>query len=159
MEKDIFGLIHLLLSCFVSLYGVVSTKSSIDKLFMYYILIVNISWTFYNGECLLSLLHKELNGVKKDSAKATDMMPWFENEKYYDLFIWGTSFLIMVSVIRVFSRNHIPFIMTFIFLFMNFTYLLLVRHYNDCKNVKFLTIQCIYKIYYVYLLFYVYYNV
>lgn len=159
MEKDIFGLIHIFLTVFVSIYGVVFNKSTLDKLYIYYILFLNISWTFYNGECILSLLYKELNNMKKNSSKATDMMLWFESEKHYDIFIWANSILIMASVIRVFYRNNIPLIMIFIFLFMNLTYLLLTRQYNDCKNLTFLTIQGIYKIYYIYLLGYAYYNV
>jgi hypothetical protein len=159
MEKDIFGLMHLVLTCFTALYGIFFKKSTLDKLYIYYILVVNISWTFYNGECLLSLLHKELNNVKKDSSKSIDIMLWFDSDKHYEIFIWANSILIMFSVIRVFYRNNIPPLMIFIFLFMNLTYLLLTRHFNDCKNLTFLTIQGIYKIYYVYLLIYAYYNV
>jgi len=159
MKKDIFGLIHLLSAFLMTIYGIVSKKSSLDLVFIYILIVVHLSWTFYNGECLLTLIHSNLTGSKSATARATDLLAWFENEKQYDMFMLISCILLSISTIRVFYRNYIPILLICIYLFTDFTYVFLIRYYNDCKNVTFLTIQGIYKIFYIYLLFYVYYNV
>ena len=160
MEKEIFGLLHIILTCMSSGYGLVTSKNWIDKYYIYYILTVLLSWTFFNGECLLSLFHKQFNKTKIDDVRATDMIAWFGNVRIHDTFIFICSMLTMFSIIRVFYRNYIPIIFIFLFIVMSIIYMKLIKYYNNrCNSLPFLLVQTIFKIYCIFLLIYVYYNV
>jgi len=159
MEKEIFGLLHIILTCMSSIYGLITPKSWLDKWYMYYILITILSWTLFNGECFFSLVFKTLNNVKSDHARADDMLLWFSHVNMYDTFILACSILTMLSIARVFYRNHIPIPLIILFTIMTIIYVKIIKYYkNRCDNVPFLVFQSMFKLYCIYLLVYVYYK-
>ena len=159
MEKEIFGLLHIFLTFLGSTYGLITTKNWLDKFYIYYILLLYISWTFFNGECLYSLLHKTVNRIESTHARADDMLLWFGDEKTHDTFILACSIFTMLSIMRVFYRNHIPIPLIALLIGFAFIYVQAIKKYkNRCSNVSFLTIQSMLKLYCMYLLVYVYYK-
>ena len=160
MEKEIFGLLHIVLTCMSSIYGLITTKNWLDKFYIYYTLITISSWTFFNGECLYSLLHKTVNRIESTHARADDMFVWFGDEKTHDTFILACSIFTMLSIAIVFYRNHIPIPWIALFILMTFIYIKAIKFYkNRCTNVPFLILQSMFKLYCIYLLVYVYYKI
>jgi len=154
---EIFGLLHIILTGMSSIYGLITTKSWLDKLYIYYICIICISWTSFNGECILSLVFKTLNNVKSDYARSDDMVLWFGDVRMYENFVLVCYISTMISIARVLYRNHIPIPLIILFTIMSIIYVKLIRYYkNKCDNVIFLSVQSIFKLLCIYLLVYVY---
>jgi hypothetical protein len=157
MEKEIFGLLHIILTITASIYGLVTSKSWLDNIYIYYTLTVYLSWTFFNGECLISLYHKYKYNLKSHNARSDDMVVWFGNLKIHDNFMFIMSILTIFSIFRVFYRNNIYILYIILFICMLSVYMKLIKYYkNPCVSLYFLLFQSIFKIFLIYLIFYVY---
>lgn len=145
------GLLHLIFALFISLYGFIFKKNSFDYIYILYICLVIVSWTFYNGECPLTYYIKKQQNNKyiagKDSTDLTDMYLLFGSKKIVDGFIFVSIFLNAVSEYIVLKRNNYSFFIQTGFPLAHILYTMSLRIYsgNLYNNAAFLTIQDSFK--------------
>ena len=48
------GVSHVIFSVFMSFYGFFIAKNDYDFLYIFFTVVIVISWTYYNGECSLT---------------------------------------------------------------------------------------------------------
>ena len=151
----LFGLLHLFITFFMSFYGF-TKKNALDTFYIIYVLIVFLSWTFFDGECILSIFYDKWNNIQTSAARANDMLVWFGNNvNYYNIFMIITSLVTIFSIWTVFKRNDIPSIVIISLLLLFIIYISLIKIYKNYKNnIRFIVVQFINKVYCLFLLFY-----
>lgn len=148
MYIKIIGFLHFIFAIFISTYGLFIKKNKYDNLYLFYIILLIISWTFYNGECLISYYTKKNND--KDYVAGTETS---DLQDIYEIFGKNSKniidniiiFSLMSNVISqyiVFSRNEYPDIISISVPFIYITYCIMLR--IKYSNLNF--IQDIYKI-------------
>jgi hypothetical protein len=151
MLIEIVGVIHLSFAIIASFYGFLFKKSWIDYLFIFYVLGIILSWTFYNGECLFTYYFKKKEDPNyipgEDSNDMKDMFTIIPNPFIANGIMAIKLFFHLLSEFIVLSRNKFPILLCYllpgIHLFYN---LCLYMFTNVYKNNTFLWIQDIIKI-------------
>jgi hypothetical protein len=142
---QIIGFCHFVLALFISFFFIFK-KSYYDYIFLYYSMGVLLSWTLFNGECVITYYIKLLNDNNyipgKDVNKNIDMY-LFDNSEYIMNIIINILMIIWwYCLYIVFSRNKIPIYISLSFISIFIFYkLLIILNENHHINNNFLFIQ------------------
>jgi len=151
MLIDIVGVLHLSISLVISFYPFIFKKSWFDYLFIISTLIITLSWTFYNGECLLTYYFKlkdDPNYIAgTNSTDVTDMYKNIPDPRLAD-FILVTKFLAhIISEFIVFSRNKFPKLVCYLVPFIHVIYTGSLYFFTNIpENEVFLAFQEVIKV-------------
>lgn len=123
MEK-IVGILHLLLFLFSTVYAYFFKKNWFDLYYLLYIFGCGLSWSIFNGECIISLfLKKRINPHYKmgEDISAEDLYAVlgkkYKTQMYY--FLIFSSLIQAYSIYLVLNRNNINgFYLGAIFLYL-----------------------------------------
>lgn len=122
------------IALFVFSYGVLFRKNPCDWAFLIVSLIVLIHWTFLNGECLVSYIHK--------SNKDPEYIAGSEVFNSKDIYVLGIPeevirsimgafvFVWAASIYFVMQRNGFPLSLNILFLSLNILFLFFFFVYN-----------------------------
>ena len=144
----ILGIIHLFFAIIIGIYGFIFKKNKFDLLYLFYNFIVAISWSFYNGECILTYWIKKYRDPKYIAGvNPTDLEDMYlllgSKELVYLIMTLGIV-LSPFSFYIVFKRNHFPFYFYFPFCISFLLYNVLLRFislkkqsnlYNNIQNI------------------------
>jgi hypothetical protein len=162
-DKSI-GILHAVLAIFISFYGILFNKNRFDNIYILYTIIVLISWTFYNGECILTYFIKKNKNkdyiAGNESTDLKDMYLAFGSKEYAYFIITISIFINVISLYLVLKRNNYPY---FIYYFVPFFHLLYalsmrIQPENLHKNKLFLISQEFFKYYFIINLIYIIYT-
>ena len=155
-KEIIIIFLHTVLTIFVAFYALVTSKNKFDFYYILYIYILFISWTFYNGECVLSYYYKRMNNNNYQAGanifELSDLDLTFLVGEYFNTFIFILlTILIISNLYIVINRNNYTVIngydFTFVILLIYIIYLLLMKIYAPNLQLKpdFLFLQEIIK--------------
>ena len=153
----IIGILHLLFAIFISFYGFIFKKNWFDMIFIYYTLLVLISWTYFNGECCLTYYIKKNQNQNyiagTESTDMKDMYLLFGSKEIAYVFVSITIIANITSEYIVLKRNGAANYICVILPFMHLLYTLLLRiySYNLHTNKIFLFLQEIFKLFFIFL--------
>ena len=154
----IIGIFHLFFAIFMSLYGILFKKSFFDYFYIFYTILLLISWTMYNGECLLTYyIKKHLNNnyiCGQDSTDLKDMYLLTGSKTLTYIFVFFTIFLNTLSEYIVLKRNNYPNYIYYGIPISHLIYNLMLRFFinNLYKNKLFLILKNIFKFYFIIML-------
>lgn len=149
----IVGILHFLLAIIIPFYGILFKKSWFDYIYILYTILVVISWTFFNGECMLTYYHKkqqnENYNAGEDSTDLTDMNSLFGSKEMVYYVITISIFLNAISEYIVLQRNQFSIYLYTTLPLFHIIYTMLLRiQTNLHKNELFLFTQEIFKLYF-----------
>jgi hypothetical protein len=155
INEKYVGLFHLFFAIFVSLYGILLKKSWLDYPYIFYTIIVLISWTFFNGECFLTYyIKKKANKNYIAGEESTDLKDMYlllgsKNISYFIITFF--TFVSAVSTYIVLKRNNYPSYIYYSLpsLSLLYTTSLRVSPINLHENKIFLFTQEIFKAYFI----------
>jgi hypothetical protein len=161
MSQALWGLVHLLHSVFIAAYAFIVPKHSIwDFLYVIWHILINLHWTYLNGECIVTYMHKKMLDPSYQPGQASVEMSDMAVALNKDVVQQVVAICVMftgVSLYIVMKRNAykptcivLPLVIAF------YTYLLLLR----IPNVMYFSIwQEVYKLFLITsILFFVYSN-
>ena len=154
---EIMPVFHLFLTVYIVIYGFISQKNSFDFLYFFIVYTINLSWTFYDGECLLTYYHNKTinpsyNG--KDTKLSDDMSTLFGKEvetvinKYYTIITFVAYIIYSISIYVVARRQNFPLFVIFMLLFITCSYCVTIMN-----NMNF---HSFYRIIYIGVLIYIF---
>lgn len=149
------GVMHILYAIFIAFYGLIFKKNSFDYIYIILTVFTVITWTFYNGECVLTYLikkNKDKNYIAgKESTDLTDMYLLFGSKEIIYFTVTISLFINMISLYLVLKRNNFPYFIYYpLPLFqLLYTISLRIEHKNLHKNKLFLISQNFFKIYFI----------
>lgn len=157
LEKNdkLIGVLHAFFALFISFYGLIFKKNWFDYIYLFYTIIVLISWTFYNGECVLTYLikkNKDKNYIAgTESTDLKDMYLVFGSKEIVYFIVTILLFINVISLYLVLKRNNFPYFIYYpLPLFqLLYTISLRIEHKNLHKNKLFLISQNFFKIYFI----------
>lgn len=158
INEKYVGLFHLFSSVFTSLYGILFKKSWLDYLYVFYTLIILISWTFFNGECALSYyIKKKANKNYIAGEESTDIKDMYLLLGSKNIAYFGVTFFTFVNVVStyiVLKRNNYPSYIYYSFPLLSLLYTISLRvsPINLHENKTFLFTQEIFKAYFILIL-------
>jgi len=151
----IIGFLHLVLTLFLSIYGLVIKKNWFDWLYMYYSIIVTLSWTFYNGECLLTYYIKKNKNVNyiagSNSTDLTDMYLLVGTKQSTHILMIIGLLLDTISLYIVFNRNGYSKFMSALIAGIHLIYVISLRVVS-IYNKYFLFFQQLVKLFFIFIL-------
>jgi len=126
--------LHIAVIIFVSFYVFLFTKNLFDYVYLFYIYVVILHWTFFTGECFVSYLYKRL---KYKDYKAGDNLNDNELTSLFDMKPRTVAILASIHILFVIfnlwvitQRNRIP-------LYLGITFIiLLLAMYISFKTFK-----------------------
>lgn len=133
----IISVFHALLTIFVMFYGYFTQKNSFDFFYLFYGYSVILSWTFFNGECLISYYYKKLTNSNDNSIYSHDLDVIFGEKyeailkKYHAPIFKIAEMLLLVSFYLVMARQKFPVIPIFILLFIHASYYITIINNMD----------------------------
>jgi len=161
--NTIVGILHFLFATIIPFYGILCKKSWFDYIYILYTILVIISWTFYNGECMLTYYHKKQQNKNynagEDSTDLTDMNILFGSKEIVYYVITITIFLNTISEYIVLQRNQFSiYLYTTLPLFHIIYTMLLRTQTNLHKNKEFLFLQEFFKFYFIIAFIFIFYK-
>jgi hypothetical protein len=136
--KEILLATHFSLMCYMAFYPFLCKKSVYDNLYLLFLYIVVLHWTFYR-ECVLAYYYKRL----EEPGYVTGSDPEIEFKRYFkghdqliDILSIIRNTLICIAIYMVASRNHIPFYIFFPFVLIGGLFILRHRFFNNCSVDK-----------------------
>jgi hypothetical protein len=151
----LIGIAHFLFALFIALYGILTKKNSFDTYYIYGMILLVISWTFYDGECPITYYLKKSKNKEyvagEDSNDLDEIFSSFNsNKNIVKKIIFISNFLEVYSLYIVSRRNHYPWYILNIVPLFTLIYLMLCRYIKQSyKSNIFLSFQFIVKIYFV----------
>jgi hypothetical protein len=149
------GVLHILYAIFMSCYGLIFKKNSFDYIYIILTVFTVITWTFYNGECVLTYLikkNKDKNYIAgTESTDITDMYLLFGSKEIVYFIVTISLFIYMISLYLVLKRNNFPYFIYYPLPLFQLLYAISLRieHKNLHKNKLFLISQNFFKIYFI----------
>jgi hypothetical protein len=147
---NLISYIHFLGSIFTLLYPFIIPKNKYDYLYIYYIILLNLSWMIFNGECFISLIFKKIKNKKYEigSNINADDIKNITGSKFYNIYIRLCLLLNSLSFIYVIYRNDYPkylymfllFSITYGFFYLNFENQNILLKYKIFKIFKYIFI-------------------
>jgi hypothetical protein len=142
--------LHMALGVFLTFYGIVFSKSWFDYVYLIFMYLMVVHWTFLNGECIVSYHFKRLNDpayIMGEDVNENEIDVVFKDYPYtvkiamfLKNLIWTITLYLVLKRCK-FSKN-----MTFVFTFLFFIYHMTRTFTTDhCKNEPFLIFQEIIK--------------
>jgi len=128
---EIIPFLHFFVSFLLSLYGFLTKKNWFDFYYLLYNYITVLSWTFYNGDCLITYYYiKQTNPNYKagDFRENSDLHLVFGKKyvnllkKYHSLLVGILFSLSVCSIYRVFIRNNFSIVSIFLMLSFYISY-------------------------------------
>jgi len=135
----IISVFHALLTIFVMFYGYFTQKNRFDFFYLFYSYSVILSWTFFNGECLISYYYKKLTNSTNNSIYSHDLDVIFGKKyeavlkKNHKLIFKIVEMVLLVSFYLVMVRQRFPMISIFLLLFIHASYYITITnnmHYH-----------------------------
>jgi len=165
LEKNdkLIGTIHILYAVIMAFYGLIIKKNWFDYFYIYLTIFTVITWTFYNGECVLTYLikkNKNKNYIAgTESTDLTDMYLLFGSKEIVYFIVTVSLFINAISLYLVLKRNNFPYFIYYLLpLFqLLYTISLRIQHKNLHKNNLFLISQNFFKFYFIINLIYILY--
>jgi hypothetical protein len=114
---DIISILHGLLASFLNIYGFIIKKNWFDFYYLFYIYLVAFSWTFYNGDCLITYYYnkqKNKNYKPGNFKEESDLHHILGKEyipflrKHHVLIVSLLVIFCILSMYRVMVRQNIP---------------------------------------------------
>lgn len=148
-DKLFYGIIHWLFSVFMAFYAFFfSTKNPFDYVYLYIMMLVILSWTIHNGECVVSYWIKREEDPKYEAGQATneagDMVLAKDYQEIINIVLFIGQFITCIGLYIVFTRNHvskfisIPTVLTYII------YKMVTRLNDDhLHNTLFMEVQSV----------------
>ena len=152
------GISHFLFAYFISLYGIFTKKNSFDFFYIFGIILLVTSWTFYDGECIITYYIKKSKNnnyiAGEDSNDLDDIFSSFNQTKNIaKQIIFFSNFLLVISLYLVLNRNNYPWYIKNVIPLFTFIYLMSCRYIKQSYKSKiFLGFQFIVKIYFIFVL-------
>jgi hypothetical protein len=140
----IIGGIHLATGCFFSIYGLLFKKNSFDMLYVFFTLLIILSWTCFNGGCILSefIKKKNINNNDAVSYELYDIIEFVGSPIIVYIVIIVFGILNAISIIIILKRNDFSKYIYYALPFLHILYIFLVRLKNLLfNNELFLTLQ------------------
>ncbi len=157
MLIEVIGILHLSFAIFASFYAFLFKKSWIDYLFILYVLITILSWTFYNGECLITYQFKKKEDPNyiagQNSNDMKDMYMLMPNPLLANAILLIKFFFHLLSEFIVLSRNKFPTLICYLLPAIHLSYSSSLYVFNYQDNL-FLVYQEICKILLILILLY-----
>ena len=158
INEKYLGFFHVFFSVFVSLYGIFFKKSRLDYIYILYSVFVVVTWTFYNGECLVTYYIKKKENKNynagEESTDMKDMYLLFGSKNIVYAMVTFFVFVNSISVYIVLKRNNYPSFIYYSFPIVNIMYTLAIRisTFKLHENKIFLFFQEIVKVYVIFIL-------
>ena len=149
------GISHFLFAYFISLYGIFTKKNSFDFFYIFGIILLVTSWTFYDGECPITYYVKKSKNKNyiagEDSNDLDEIFSSFASIKNIVKQIsFISNFLLVISLYLVLSRNYNHWYIIFIIPLFTLIYLMACRYIKQSyKSNLFFIFQLIVKIYFI----------
>ena len=148
IAKYLIIIIHLLVILFNSLYPICVQNIKYDYIYIIFIYLIYLHWTFLKGECILSYIFKKLNNNNYELSsdfKNDDFQYLFGDNKHYVTII--LYILMIYNIYIIGNRNNIKlqYIIIFIFILI-FNGLGIYCFTNHNNNVGFLLYNEVIKI-------------
>ena len=162
---NLISLLHFIFTILVAIYGLFP-RNWFDYFYIYYIILLSISWTMYNGDCLISYYFMKMKNpdhkpgstlYSEDNANdLAEIIPL----KYYQPISNMLTFGFIFSFYVVCSRQKIKRYIFVPFSFAYITYIILLNTYRnlDADPVMYF-VQRIFMIYFIIILYLITYNV
>ena len=109
----IFAIFHIILIIVLSFYCFIFKKSDLDYLYLGYIYIIPLQWTFLNGECLMSYVLKKRQNPRYVAGSNPDNEIKTTFKKHANLVNIASLFqhiFVMINFIIVSNRNQISYL-------------------------------------------------
>jgi hypothetical protein len=152
---EIIGFLHFIFAFFISMYGIIFKKNWFDIVFMYYSVLVILSWTFYNGECVLTYYIKKMENPNyiagSQSTDLTDMYLLVGTKQSTKIIASIGLLLNAISLYIVFNRNGFSNIMSALIASIHLLYITVIR-LASISNQYFLIFQQMVKIFFIFIL-------
>ena len=155
------ALLHFCLTIFNMFYGFFTKKNSFDFFYLFLIYAINLSWTFYDGECPMTYYHKKnidpsyKNG---DTKLSNDLATIFGKKvesivnKNFKIISTIGIVIFSLSFYLVMIRQKFPTISIFILIFITGSYCITINnnmHFHSFYRI--LLIGCLLYIFSMYL--------
>ena len=160
----ILGAFHITTALLLSVYGLVFSKSWFDGVIILYFILLVISWTLFNGECLLSYiykLYKNPNYKAGEDLYGGDILDLIGNNRtVYATFGIFNQILMSISIYIVFARNSYPRYIALLSVMVYLFYKLVINIFEQdlYSNRIFSITNEVVKYYFLLLLLYVIYK-
>ena len=120
---DLNAFVHFIGSIFTNLYPFIIPKNKYDYLYIYYIILLNLSWMIFNGECIISLIFKikDDKNYKIGSRVSADDIKELIGNKLFNIYIYLCLIFSSLSYFYVIYRNNYQEYL-YIFLLFSITY-------------------------------------
>ena len=120
---DLNAFVHFIGSIITNLYPFIIPKNKYDYLYIFLILLLNLSWIIFKGECLISYIFKKIknNNYKMGTSNKSDDLKNLIGIHNYNIYMYICLFFVSISYIYVIYRNDYP-IYLYIFLLFSITY-------------------------------------
>ena len=152
------GFLHFVFTIILSLYGFIFNKSWFDDVYILYFMSLLISWTLFNGECVVSYiynLYRNPNHKAGEDLISYDVLNFIGNKTGYFIF---TTFILTLkgaTFYIVLSRNSYPTYIVYLSVLLYLLYIFLAKMVQLYSiNSVFLIVNEIVK--YVFLLLFFY---
>ena len=135
----------------MGVYGFIFKKNRFDMLYLFYNLLVAISWSFYNGECVLTYWIKKYRNPKyvagEESTNLEDMYLLIGSKEIVSIVMTIGVVLSPISFYIVFKRNQFPSFIYFPFCISFLMYNIILRILSAKIYPEFFTmVQNIFKV-------------
>jgi hypothetical protein len=149
--NNVIHVVHIIITLINVFYGFFMNQY-FDTLYIFYNILVFLSWTFHDGICPISIYYDKYNNIKSNEYSNDLLELVGHNKKLYSILSYLLMFITTLSIMVVYNRNHVPNLITYTFVSLVLVYFLLIKNYN--KNNMFYIIQTIFKLYCFFLLGY-----
>jgi len=122
---EIISTLHGMLALFLNVYGFLTEKNKFDFYYLLYIYGVALSWTLYNGDCLITYYYNKAKDPSYQAGNFTEMSdlhfmfgkklaPFLKRN--HILIVSLLSMICIVSMYRVFIRQRFTVFSTVVML-------------------------------------------
>lgn len=152
------GVSHVIFSVFMSFYGFFIAKNDYDFLYIFFTVVIVISWTYYNGECSLTYYVKNAEDdnymAGQESTDMKDTYLLFGSKYISYIIITLLIFVHAMSEYIVLRRNEYPPYLYLSLPALHILYTMSLRIFdsNLHENELFLLIQDAFKAFFIVIL-------
>jgi hypothetical protein len=149
MIISLIVLIHLLIRFFTIFYVFYTLNNKYDYIYLTYLYFLILHWTFFNGECILTIFYNKIVNNENDENDEIDFI--FILGKYKKYLIIFFHILMTINIYMVCKRNNIKDYIIFIFILLFLSCSFSKYYFTNFKCVnKIIQISLIYFGLYIY---------
>jgi len=131
---------HILIVIFISFYAFLFKKNRYDYVYLAFVYVMVLHWTFLNGECWISYLYKKLkykNYMSGDDPTHTELRDLFNMKPRTGSILGISIFLfVIINVWKITKRNRIPIYLMIMFDILLFVMVQSVRVFKHKRTNK-----------------------